>query len=889
MKFRWHFLIHLLIIGVIILLFYPTAKAYLFSGEPSGGDLPNSLTYIEHFQKHLTFPPASWQPFWYSGLATVRGYPWFHFYLMQPLVRLTDSFWAVEVYSLGTLFLFFFFSYCLFFYLCRNHLFSLFLTMILFFTKGSWAAVFWSGFINAGFTQLFLPLSLLLTLLYLKKKDKRFFLASAVTVGLAILGHPLIGIFFAFLPCLTALFLERKGRFAIPERIKTVFAFFLVVILIAGIVVYPLAELFLATPQVRTCTDCVWDVSVILAWFNPVMFVVPVILLLLGLPFLVFKKDKEGISYFLIFLVILIEFLIIFASVTFNLNLVPLIGGSLWPERMVWAISVILAAISAASARQFLAVFEKKLFLKIGLNLIIAGLGVVFFLNQPREIFSSFHASPGIFPLNAASTLGKYKKMEPKDLVPSWLDVNDINHRFDDLDYTVNHWWNMVFNIPNTRGYGQFTKGTFEDWNAWLWAAETGNLEMDKEAAKNSALFLFDWYAVAYFEESGRQLGQERGIYADYLLTDDVIEKKEVIFPLTFYKLRPELTSPIAVATNIPTALVVGSKVAYNDVGRALALANTNSKKLIPIRGPLRLEELAKVKLTDFDVLILNGYKYDDFNKAWKSLEEYVRNGGRLFIETGNEVKESESKTLSEIFPLKETQRASLGKEWTLELSDHPVNSGIETTKFAPLLYQDDPWKLSFVPNKSLIKEGARIILTQAGKPVLVESSLGQGKIIWSGLNLPYHAENYNNPEEARLLENILLYLTFKTQRLPEQEFTRPKPEEIIITGNKFTGVLFKETYDSGWKAEVNGKKMKVYQAGPDFMYLRVPKGLEGKIKVELLYRGSIIAWISFLLSLGTVMGSLWYIIIGYKSAGKSRLMGRLRSNLGQWWEREEE
>ncbi|MEK9178472.1 MAG: hypothetical protein AAB801_01680, partial [Patescibacteria group bacterium] len=535
------------------------------------------------------------------------------------------------------------------------------------------------------------------------------------------------------------------------------------------------------------------------------------------------------------------------------------------------------------------AAFEKKLFLKTGLNLIIAGLGVVFFLNQPREIFSSLHAPPGVFPSNAASTFGKYKKMEPKDLVPSWFDVNDINHRFDDLIYEVNHWWNTVFAIPNTRGYAQYTRGAAEDWNAWLWAAETGNLEMDKEAAKNNALFLLDWYAVAYFEESGRHLGQDRGLYADYLLTDDVIEKKEVVIPLTFYKLRPELTSPITVATNVPAVLIVGSEVAYNDVSRALGLANTNSKKLIPIRGPLRLEELTKMKLSDFDALVLNGYKYDDFAKAWKILEDYVRNGGRLFIETGNEVKESESKTLSEIFPLKETQRASLGREWALELSDHPVNFGIETTNFAPLLYQDDPWKLSFVPSMGLIKKGAKIILTQAGKPVLVEGSLGQGKIIWSGLNLPYHAENYNNSEEARLLENILLYLTFKTQSLPEQEFARPKPEKIIITGNKFTGVLFKETYDSGWKAKVNGKKIKVYQAGPDFMYLRVPKGLEDKIKVELLYRGSTIAWILFLLSLGTVMGSLWYIIIGYKLKKGDRLIGRLRGNLAQWWEKEEE
>ncbi len=878
---------HLLIIGVMILLFYPTAKAYLFFGQPSGGDLPNSLTYIEHFRKHLAWPPASWQPFWFEGLATVRGYPWLHFYLMQPLVHLTDSFWAVEIYSLGTLFLFSLFSYCLFFYLCRNYLFSLFLTLILFFTKGSVLGLFSSGFVNAVDSQFFFPASLLSTLLYLDKEDKRFLIASAVLVGLAILGHPLMGIFFGFLPCLTALFLARGSLFF--KKVRAIFSFSLVSIFIAGTNLYPMAQIFLATPQSRTCADCSWDIRAILSLFNSLTFFVMVAISLLGIMLMFLRKEKERLRHFFVLLVILAEFLIIFVSVTSGFNFLPLIGSTLWPERMVWAISLILLSLSAILGRQILAIFEKKKVTNIGLNLILLIALIALVISQPREMFSFLRAPSGIIPPEAVLTLDKYKKIEPRTLIPPWLETNDLNHRFDSLIYEVNHWWNLVFDIPNTRGYAQFTKGTFEDWNAWFWQAETGNPEMDEEAGKNNALFLLDWYAVAYLGEGNRTLGYTERIYADYLLNQDVIENKEDVLPLTFYKLRPELTSPIVTATNAPVALVVSSEAAYNDITRALALANTNSTKLIPIRGPLQLEKLAKMRLSDFDALILDGYKYDDFDKAWKSLEEYVRNGGSLFIETGNEVKESESKTLSEIFPLKETQRASLGREWTLELSEHPVNSGIETAKFAPLLYQDDPWKLSFVPDKSLVKEGTRIILTQAGKPVLVEGSLGQGKIVWSGLNLPYHSERYNNPEEARLLENILLYLTFGPQSLPGQEFTRPKPEKIIITGDNFTGVLFKETYDSGWEAKVNGKKVKVYQAGPDFMYLRVSKGLEGKTRVELNYRGSTTAWVLFLLSLGTIMGSLFYIIIGYKLIKGERLTGGLRGNLARWWEKEEE
>ncbi len=884
MKLKWH----LLIIVIMVFLLYPTAKAYIFSGQPSGGDLPNALTYIEYYGKHLTLPPASWQPFWFEGLATVRGYPWLHFYLMQPLVHLLDSYWAVEIYLIITIFLFLLFSYFLFYYLCRNHILSLFLTLLIFYTKGSLSAAFWNGFVTAAADQFFSPLSLLLIFIYLEKKDRRFFLAGAVTAGLAILGHPLIGIFFVLLPSLTALFLESRGAFALAERIKTVFVFLFLTVSISGIIIYPMITLFLATPQTRTCQNCVWDIKVVLSWFNPLIFVSFVVISFLGIIAIYLRRDREKLTPLLILLAILAEFLVLFFSVTTGLNFIPLIGGALWPERMVWAISIVVACISALMGRYFLELFEKGKYFSIGVNFIILIFSVILVLSQPREMFTPLKTHPGIFPSDAALTLGKYKKIEPRTLVPSWLDVNDFNHRFDDLVYEINHWWNMVFAIPNTRGYAQFTGGRFEDWNAWLWAAETDNLKMEKEVSKNQALFLIDWYAVSYFEGNEKLAYQKRGYYADYLTGTDVIEKTEEVYPFTYFKLRPEIVSSIITATNTPSVLIVGNNVAYDTISRVFGLTNTNSRKIIPIQGPDKLEKLSNMNLGDFDALILYNYSYEDFSKAWKTLENYLTNGGRIFIETGSEVKESQSETLPQIFPISQNQRASLGSEWNLGFaSSSSIVSGIDPKKFAPPLYQNDLWKFSYVPQNSLVKNNAEILITQAGKPVLVRGSFGRGEIIWSGLNLPYHSKSYNNLQEAKLLENILLYLTGEAKGIPPQTVTRPKPEKITIAGKDFRGVLFKETYDDGWVANADGRTIKIYRAGPDFMYVRIPKDIRGDLKVEFTYRGSFAAWFLFIISIIVLCFSLWYIITGRKLGSKDILAGKIQGNLTHWWEKE--
>src|SRR3990172_2075740 len=153
---------HILAIGGLAAAYWQFAQKYLFASRPSGNDYYVGLNYIEFFHKHLTWPPASWENFWAFGESAIKGYPWFHNYLVQPLAPFMGTAWALEIYSVATLFLFFVFSYLLFYELSKNKLFSFILTFTLLYSRGVFNALPWNGFMGASATQMFLPLTIYL-------------------------------------------------------------------------------------------------------------------------------------------------------------------------------------------------------------------------------------------------------------------------------------------------------------------------------------------------------------------------------------------------------------------------------------------------------------------------------------------------------------------------------------------------------------------------------------------------------------------------------------------------------------------------------------------------------------------------------------------------------
>ena len=175
----------------------------------------------------------------------------------------------------------------------------------------------------------------------------------------------------------------------------------------------------------------------------------------------------------------------------------------------------------------------------------------------------------------------------------------------------------------------------------------------------------------------------------------------------------------------------------------------------------------------------------------------------------------------------------------------------------------------------------------------------GEGEVVWSGINLPFHYNQYKSDVESELFINILSQFTDISDRAPIDAATEWKrPEKVAIeTNQKPRGILFKEQGYSGWSARLSGtgQKLPIYIAGPSYPgFMYVP--LEGvkfdtPLAVQFSYRGTVIYWFASLVNFVAVLAILEWSIFGGHLFGKrhSNLVMKLAGQLTGWWRKEEE
>lgn len=362
---------------------------------------------------------------------------------------------------------------------------------------------------------------------------------------------------------------------------------------------------------------------------------------------------------------------------------------------------------------------------------------------------------------------------------------------------------------------------------------------------ENEVSFLFNWW----------------GIDRVFASPEVLITRSTNLKPLAggdgfgFYSYdRPSsLISP----TNTPTILFIGSRKTYNNTFfRSLALGNYNSGLLIPIIGQETVEKNQLPGLTNFPRLFLYDYKVNSFSSAAKILVDYVKEGGTLVIES-NSVLET-LRDLPDPFPIKRIEVVEKNNDWAFGLaSENPYISAEDLNNFSPAKEGDSPWKVSEARG---LKDWAKTLLTSQGKPILVEGTLGKGKVIWSGLNLPYHVISSKNEKEAEILAKILGASHSPTKK-PDftTKFDNPQ-DRILSLSEKARGVLLKENYFPNWhsSAQTDKKKikLKIYEAGPGFMFAFLPKDTK---EVVFSYRRS---WLEKGADIVSVVSFLWLTII---------------------------
>ncbi len=262
-----------------------------------------------------------------------------------------------------------------------------------------------------------------------------------------------------------------------------------------------------------------------------------------------------------------------------------------------------------------------------------------------------------------------------------------------------------------------------------------------------------------------------------------------------------------------------------------------NSRYLIPIRRLpyLTLDNVTDEDLENFDITVLYGYDYKNYRKAWDKIERYIKNGGKVFIETGNDVKETNTATLSAktilppFFPIENTTRGELGSLWNIDTYDKQLFSDVDINKLAAPQLDGKPWVFSYPTSDAAVRSGAKVLFQHSGKPLIVEWNWGKGKVIWSGMNLFYHAIANKNLNEGMLVKNLLnSFVQLTPVTYGDSQVNWEGAETIHVKGKEDRGVLVRQQNYPGWNVVfAGGLKPLVYSAGPaypGFIYFKVPQ-----------------------------------------------------------------
>lgn len=502
------------------------------------------------------------------------------------------------------------------------------------------------------------------------------------------------------------------------------------------------------------------------------------------------------------------------------------------------------------------------LFGVISAVVLIAGYGFILKTNattlEDRMDNGKLREKSGAYPdiLNKPSSQKEFIDLAKK-LVPAWLPVNDHQYRIYSGDQKVNIWWPTYFEMPMFRGYNDAPVGT-DRAGGYFWTdiAIASNSSKDslvddfktpRDMAKNNALFLIDWFSIGYFE-GGHGGSDSFNPPASYLLLDKNIfeREEEVKLPgyvevynnaqygnkmhfndtisrsLRYFKFKEGLASPIAAATNATVVGFCGTFNNWETFLRVLGGTNTNSKRVVPLRLCESIRDLPDFGIFSPDALVLYGYLDGKDRRSLSKIDKYVKDGGKLFIETGSDVFQSSSDKLPEFFPISGTRRGEIGTSWDIP-------------NFSPPTLDDKPWLFSLATG---VKNGSEEILKAGEFDLVVLGNYGQGKVIWSGANLFFHANTYKNTRETEYVRDLLAKLvSLDVAKGADSKADFISNTNIKISTSGSRAVMLREVDDGGWRAKINGRPAAIYKTGPvypGFAYVFIPKDLiSGQTEVE--------------------------------------------------------
>jgi hypothetical protein len=455
----------------------------------------------------------------------------------------------------------------------------------------------------------------------------------------------------------------------------------------------------------------------------------------------------------------------------------------------------------------------------------------------------------------------------PQTALIGWqpIDPAETNFRVASPSDNLSVWLNAIYDVPQTRGYGAGPQITNPDWQFWLDStAWNGN------ASEAQRQFLFDWYAVKWIYVPAPYMSSTAGVVPKLTGHPELYAALPSIGgapSLTFSYLHP---TPIALATNAPTILVIGQPQNYQVVVRDLSYSDFDTAHAIPVQGGPYVDDYTAQDLAQFDEVLIYGGRTHDNARAFDLLNGYVRSGGGLIVESNGSPLASGS-SLSEPLPVTGTADHQVAGDWQFVTESSPITDGIDFSSFGPPSYNGGPWTVSAATG---VRSWAQTVVRSGADSVVVAGQLGQGRVVWSGLNLPFHVDSYRSAEESRFLTTAMAWASPARNDVAATASARlDGPQQVTISvDSQARGVLFKESWFDRWHAYVNGHEVDVLRAGPGLMYVRLPQDTRFPATVQWRYEKSVADWAGIAVSAAVLIALVTW--------------PRWRRPLAGWWER---
>ncbi|MHB8687635.1 MAG: hypothetical protein ACYDB4_10625 [Candidatus Dormibacteraceae bacterium] len=440
----------------------------------------------------------------------------------------------------------------------------------------------------------------------------------------------------------------------------------------------------------------------------------------------------------------------------------------------------------------------------------------------------------------------------PQTELRGWqpIDATDANFRVASPSDNLSIWLNGVYDVPQTRGYAAGPQIPNPDWQFWL-----DSTAWNANASESQRRFLFDWYAVRWIYVPAPYMPSTAGVVSK-LAANPELYAAGPSTPggpsLTFSYLH---AAPIAVASTAPVILVIGQRENYHLVFRDLSYSDFDTSRAIPVEGSAYVDDYSAQDLAQFDEIVIYGGLAHDSARASALLNGYVRSGGGLVVESSGSSLAAGA-DLKEPLPVTGTTDHAVDGDWQFKTVSSPVTDGIDFSSFSPARYNGGPWTVSGATG---VRGWAQTVVWSGAESVVAVGQLGQGRVVWSGLNLPFHVDSYANAEESRFLTTAMAWATRPTSPVNASGSAHlDGPQQMTISlGSGARGALFKESWFDRWHAYVNGREAPIFRAGPGFMYVLLPRATRLPATIQWRYERSVADWAGLVISAAALIALL--------------------------------